>query len=232
MENWKSALSEVEIGSLLDSFSLPLPERKRFERKMMMRGWVRTHPENMAALLANRRHKYKTSAEFRAKILSACRAWKLKNPECKRASYHRNKHKHAKRISERGAIYYKKNRDSCLARSMAYNRKRLLSDPAFRLLAATRSRIRGIIKYRNPWPNTLDIIGCDKSQFLSHMESRFTHGMSWDNYGLSGWHIDHIVPCSSFDLSNREELLKCFHYTNLQPLWAKDNLMKADSVMS
>ena len=48
--------------------------------------------------------------------------------------------------------------------------------------------------------------------------------MSWGNYGK--WHVDHIRPCASFNLVNEEEQKKCFHYTNLQPLWAKDNLSK------
>jgi hypothetical protein len=52
--------------------------------------------------------------------------------------------------------------------------------------------------------------------------------MSRDNYGYRGWHVDHIVPCSAFDLTNIEEQKKCFHYTNLQPLWAKDNLSKGN----
>jgi hypothetical protein len=52
--------------------------------------------------------------------------------------------------------------------------------------------------------------------------------MSWNNYGIKGWHIDHIKPCSSFDLSDLEQQKKCFHYTNLQPLWWYDNLIKSD----
>ena len=54
--------------------------------------------------------------------------------------------------------------------------------------------------------------------------------MSWENYGYYGWHIDHIIPCSKFDLSKLEEQKKCFHFTNLQPLWALDNIKKSNKL--
>jgi predicted nucleic acid-binding Zn ribbon protein len=69
-----------------------------------------------------------------------------------------------------------------------------------------------------------------KSELLSYFESKFKEGMTWENYGWYGWHIDHIRPCSSFDLTNSEELKKCFHYTNLQPLWGMDNMSKGNKL--
>lgn len=74
--------------------------------------------------------------------------------------------------------------------------------------------------------STVKLLGCSIDEFKKHFESLFTDGMNWDNYIKGQIHIDHIIPCKSFDLSNFEEQKKCFHYTNLQPLWAIDNLKK------
>lgn len=76
---------------------------------------------------------------------------------------------------------------------------------------------------------TLDLVGCSIDFLMNHLENKFLPGMTWDNYGK--WHIDHIRPCASFDLANPEEQKKCFHYTNLQPLWEKDNLKKGNKIM-
>ena len=74
--------------------------------------------------------------------------------------------------------------------------------------------------------NTMKLLGCSCSELKLHLESLWLPGMTWENRGYYGWHIDHIAPCASFDLSNPEQQKKCFHYTNLQPLWWIDNLKK------
>jgi 5-methylcytosine-specific restriction endonuclease McrA len=61
----------------------------------------------------------------------------------------------------------------------------------------------------------------------AHLEAQFKEGMSWENWGVSGWHVDHIIPLSSFDLSDEKQLKKAVHYSNLQPLWAADNIIKS-----
>ena len=73
-------------------------------------------------------------------------------------------------------------------------------------------------------------LDCTVEQLKLHLESKFESGMTWDNYGRTGWHIDHVIPLKHFDLSNLEEFKQACHYTNLQPLWAKDNLRKGDKM--
>lgn len=88
-----------------------------------------------------------------------------------------------------------------------------------------RSRIRNVITKGYKSAPTLELLGCDIEELKSHLESQFQKGMTWDNYGE--WHMDHVQPCCSFDLSIEENQKKCFHYSNLQPLWAEDNLKKS-----
>ena len=72
----------------------------------------------------------------------------------------------------------------------------------------------------------MKLIGCSIESLKNYLEKQFKKDMTWHNHGLYGWHIDHIRPCISFDLIKKSEQKKCFHYTNLQPLWAKENLSK------
>ena len=93
-----------------------------------------------------------------------------------------------------------------------------------------RIRTRHVLKGKIKSGTTIDLLGCQPEFLISYIEKQFKEGMTWDNYGRRGWHIDHILPCASFDLSDPEQQKKCFHYTNLQPLWAEDNLRKSDKV--
>lgn len=104
--------------------------------------------------------------------------------------------------------------------------KRKHQDIGYKLLCNCRTRIYKAVKGIAKPKRTIELIGCSIEQLKQHLESQFTSGMSWENYGE--WHIDHIRPCSSFDLLNEEEMKKCFNYMNLQPLWAEENLHKSD----
>jgi hypothetical protein len=94
-----------------------------------------------------------------------------------------------------------------------------------------RYRVWSVLKGVSKSKSTMQLVGCSIKFLIKYLELRFMKDMSWHNYGLYGWHIDHIIPCASFDLSKPEEQRKCFHYTNLQPLWAFDNLSKNDKII-
>lgn len=100
------------------------------------------------------------------------------------------------------------------------------NNPVYKIKKNLRRRVHHALNGLNKSDNTFKLIGCSPEQFKTYIESLFESGMSWDNYGLDGWHIDHIIPCYKFDLTKEEEQRKCFHYSNQRPLWAKDNLSR------
>lgn len=103
-------------------------------------------------------------------------------------------------------------------------RNRYSTDVQLRLSLAIRKRINAVVKNRSG--HSFDLVGCTIPELIVHLEGHFKHGMTWANHGRLGWHIDHIRPCASFDLTDPAQQRECFHYTNLQPLWAFDNLSK------
>ena len=74
-------------------------------------------------------------------------------------------------------------------------------------------------------------LGCTIPELKFYLEGKFQDGMSWSNWTYNGWHLDHIIPLSFFNLSKEDEFKKACHYTNLQPLWAKDNIRKSDKLV-
>jgi len=89
-----------------------------------------------------------------------------------------------------------------------------------------RTRIKIVLKENIKSSITFNLVGCTVEFLKYYLESKFSPGMNWNNYSKFGWHIDHIKPCASFDLSKPSEQRKCFCYTNLQPLWAEENWSK------
>lgn len=105
-----------------------------------------------------------------------------------------------------------------------YVKYRYQNDTSFKVEMLLRSRINQAIRGYRKSKSTTQLLGCSINQLKEHLEKQFKSGMSWDNYGT--WHIDHIKPRCSFDLSKPKEQKKCFHYSNLQPLWAEENFKK------
>lgn len=95
-----------------------------------------------------------------------------------------------------------------------------------------RNRLAGYVKLFLTVPSftahAQKLVGCPVFELKSHIENQFSDGMSWDNWGKThdSWQIDHIIPCATFDFSKEGEIEKCFHFSNLQPMWAKENWSK------
>lgn len=110
-----------------------------------------------------------------------------------------------------------------------YKKDYLKSNPEAKLAKTLRCRIRMALRVRNcrKSDSTYNLLGCSKKFFQDYIVSKFTQGMTLENNSVDGWHLDHIVPCASFDLNDPEQQKLCFHYTNYQPLWAtKEIAMK------
>lgn len=89
-----------------------------------------------------------------------------------------------------------------------------------------RIRLNKVLAGKIKKGSAISDLGCPVDELISHLEKKFKPGMNWDNRSL--WHIDHIRPLSSFDLEDRAQLKEACHYTNLQPLWAEENMIKGD----
>lgn len=124
--------------------------------------------------------------------------------------------------------YYTANKIAILARNKEIEKRLLKEDVKFKIAKYLRNRLSNSLKRNTKNGSAVKDLGCSLEELKQYLESKFQNEMTWDNYG--SWHIDHIIPLASFDLSNREELLKACHYSNLQPLWALDNLKKGKSI--
>lgn len=109
-------------------------------------------------------------------------------------------------------------------------RQKAKTDALWRVRKVMRTRIGAAISRcgGEKSKKTMQLVGCSMEELKSHIEKQFKTGMTWSNYGKNGWHIDHIKPCASFDLTNEDQAKACFHFTNLQPLWWFENLSKGD----
>ncbi len=160
-----------------------------------------------------------------------------KNLKQKKKEYYK---KHLNKIRVRGQKYYIDNLEKITEyhktnryKTRLYIKNRLATRPDIRLATNMRKYIAAALKqkYIIKKISTLNLLGITFAEFRIHIEKQFKPGMSWDNYGYYGWHVDHIMPLKAFDLRKLSEQKKAFHYKNLQPLWAKENLTKSAKIL-
>ena len=190
------------------------------------RRWYLKNKELVKQREEKRKEKKRATQEYKEKMF----IHKLK-------SYHnkivvtirkpRNKNFNAKEYLKSYRVEYeKKNKEKIREYKRVRNNERYKEDVNFKLAKVMRSRLRAALKASRVYKNnsTMTYVWCTKEELIVHLESQFTEWMTWENYWE--WHIDHIHPISKFDLTIEEEIHKAMHYTNLQPLWAIENIKK------
>ncbi len=126
--------------------------------------------------------------------------------------------------------YRKDNKHKVAGWKKQWEKERRANDPAHIMIKNLRSGLYTAMNGTSKPKKTMELLGCTREHFIHHLASQFTDGMNWKNYGVHGWHIDHMQPISLFDHNDPEQVAVCWHYTNLQPLWAKDNIRKSNKV--
>ena len=179
-------------------------DNNKEKQKESIKKYLEKNPEMKSSI---RIKKYRNDPEF------------IKKEKERRKKYYQD---NIEKEREKRKKYYYENKINERKKNNEWKKNNLKTDPLARIKKNVRDRIREFLTGKNKSKRTFDIIGLDKENFKLYIESKFTEGMSWENYGE--WHLDHIKPL--YLSENEEDLLLLNHYTNLQPLWAEDNLRK------
>ena len=153
----------------------------------------------------------------------------LKNKN--RINFKRSEWRKSERGKKLNSIVCKKYREKYRQQLTKKYLERRKKDPNFKLLTILRGRIYDVLRGHSKSDSTINMLGCTINELWKHLESTFKTGMTRDNHGKV-WHVDHIIPCVSFDLTDPNQQKKCFHYSNLQALFVYENLSKGSKIVS
>lgn len=222
-----------------------MPHKNRDERRAYFRKWAADNPEKIASYSAVSLERAKATPELaesfrqrsvervakwraanRAKVNEAAKLARKANPEKHKLALAKHIEANRDKINARNSANRKENRALTRAKSTADGKRHYHSNVNNRISQNLRVRMRHALNYQSVKRQTsvYELVGCTISQLRCYLEGMFKEGMSWENRRL--WHIDHIKPCALFDLRELDRQKECFHYTNLQPLWAGENMKK------
>ena len=178
----------------------------------------------------NKEYRKQYYLKNKEKIFKENKKWYLKNKEKVKKWYKKWYLKNIKKRKLYQLKYYNLNKNKIIKKQLIREKQKYHSNKTFRLQHILRRRISLALRGFNKSKSTMKLLGIPNIEFLkNYLEKKFKPGMNWKKRGLI--HIDHIIPCAAFDLSDPKQQAKCFHYTNLQPLWAHENLSKGAKVL-
>ena len=197
-------------------------DNNKEKRKITNKIWYESNKDTIKV-----KHKsYRDSNKEKRSLYG--KKWEKVNKE-KRTLQHKDWYESNKdTIKVQQKTYYENNK----SKRHNYHYNKLNTDIQYKLTCNLRSRLYNAVNKNYKAGSAVKDLGCTIKEFKDYLESKFQSGMNWDNWTHDGWHIDHIKPLASFDLTDRKQFLEACHYTNLQPLWAKDNLIKSDKIVT
>lgn len=180
------------------------------------------YEENKEEIRLRHKENYENNRES---ILERQKKYKEANPELVREQSRNWRLRNLERAIQNSRQYYENNKEKVLERTAKYSRRRYASDPLYALIQNIRSRIFESLRTVNTRKSkgSNEYIGCTWQELAVHIERQFSQGMNWDNKGE--WHVDHIIPLAS--AKTADDLEHLLHFTNLRPLWGKDNMEKS-----
>ena len=125
--------------------------------------------------------------------------------------------------------YFLKNKEHLYKLRTISRKKYRINNIQYKLTEKYRDKLKKFFKYKNDSIHN-EFFDCSLKELKQHLESKFKDGMTWENKGYKGWHIDHILPYTYFDLTDPIQLKQCCHFSNLQPLWSLENIAKSNKI--
>lgn len=209
---------------LVLNFIIEEGSRLLARNREQQRRWRAAHPEQARTKSRDWAAKSEKNAQ---RLREAKLEWERRNWEAKLEKGRRWNRENREKKAELRKAWRAANpeRANELARTRCLQRRQ--QDPNYKLRIQLRNRINTAIARAAVFKSgrSAELLGCTIAHARAHLEAQFKPGMTWENYGPE-WHVDHIRPCASFDLSDPAQQRACFHYTNLQPMWAAENLSK------
>jgi hypothetical protein len=218
------------------AYSKVYRKKNKIKNYETIKKWRKKNPEKVKTIMKEyrkrnyakvREREKKYKLENREKLLEKAKIRYHSDPLINKKNLERKRNDPLSQQKQKARRL--KNLEKYRKREKEYVMLKRKTDINFRISHSLRSRFNSALKRKNKtdrkkWTSVINLLGCSIDDFKLKLSKKFKKGMNWNNYGE--WHIDHINAVANYDLTKKENQIKAFHYSNLQPLWAEENFKK------